>query len=165
MPSTACDDVSVTKLLGTVIGGDYPNYAGHRAVVGPVEITGQTWCVELCHFYNIETRYDGGNVKISTDGGSTWSLITPQAGYPNTANSDPECVPSEPVFTGDSNAFIRDCFDLSGYKGRSVLIGFDFGSDASVGYPGWYIKWVKFGASETPTEARKWGTIKTMFDE
>ena len=40
--------------------------------------------LEFWHYYNSEANYDGGNVKISINGGTTWTLLTPVGGYSNT---------------------------------------------------------------------------------
>ncbi len=164
IPAVACDGVQVTSILGTYLNSDYPSDAGEIAVIGPIFLDYCCWCMELCHFYDIEDRWDGGNVKISTDGGSTWQLITPAGGYDDTANDDCSCVPGEPVFTGWSGVFVRDCFDLTGYTGRQIWIGFFFGSDGSFEYCGWYPKWVKFGGYEpSATERSSWGSIKSQY--
>ena len=161
-PDVDCNYGAVTNVLGTIIGGNYLSYSGQIAYIGPVAITPESWCLELCHFYNIEGTWDGGNVKVSTDGGATWTLIYPLAGYPRTCNTSPRCVPSEDSFGGNSSTFIRDCFDLTPYMDQSVLVGFFFGSDGSVQYDGWYIKWAKFGTDATVAEPTGWGTIKSM---
>ena len=51
--------------------------------------------------------------------------------------------PGEPGFSYSSGGWIKSFFDLSDYVDMDFLIGFDFGSDGSVQYPGWYVKWVK----------------------
>ena len=158
----ACDDTPVTHILGTTLGGSYPSDAGEIAAMGPFYIDQYSTCLELCHYYHIEPCCDGGNVKVSTDGGATWTLIYPLAGYPRTCNTYPRCVPSEDAFGGNSSTFIRDCFDLNPYMGQDVLVGFFFGSDGSVQYAGWYIKWAKFGDDATAAEPGSWGTIKSM---
>lgn len=166
IPDVACDDVVVTKVLGTVIAGNYPPYAGEIAMVGPYSITLDCWCMELCHYYDTESGFDGANVKITTDGGATWELITPARGYDLDAYSSPNCIGGEPVFSGHqyNTTFLRDCFDISDYIGQSVWFGFFFGSDSSVQYPGWYIKWLKTGGGHvTPVEDTSWGAIKAMY--
>jgi hypothetical protein len=165
VPDIACDDVPVTNILGTTIAGDYPTSAGEIAMVGPFAIDQYSTCLELCHFYDIETSYDGGNVKVSTDGGTTWVPVSPSQGYPGSTNSFPFCIPSEPAYTGHPTfAFMRDCFDLSPFVGTNIMVGFFFGSDSSVTYPGWYIKWVKIGSSDSsPVQDGTWGTIKGMY--
>jgi len=124
--------------------------------------------MELCHYYDTEATYDGGNVKVSADGGATWSLVYPARGYDLTANSSPPCVALEPVFSGhnvaSAGAFVRDCFDLSDYIGQTIMVAFDFGGDSIIFYPGWYIKWVKIGSDEfSPVEQSTWGNIKAMY--
>lgn len=166
-PDVACDDVPVTNLLGTIIGANYPVSAGEIAVAGPffISVAEHCYCMELCHYYDIETNWDGGNVKVSTDGGATWTLVYPASGYPGSTNTSPLCIPSEPAYTGHPPfAFIRDCFDLSDFDGAEILVGFFFGSDSSVTYPGWYIKWLKIGGEQfTPVEDHSWSLIKSLY--
>ncbi len=172
-PEFACNGEETTTVLGTIVNGDYVTNAGEIAIVyadtlhSPfrISVAENCWCMELCHWYDIETSYDGGNVKVSTDGGMTWQLITPAGGYPGTTNSYPCAIPNEPAYTGHPPfAYIRDCFDLSAYDGMDILVGFFFGSDSSVTYPGWYIKWIKIGGEEfTPVEDTSWGAIKAMY--
>ncbi|MBD3347969.1 MAG: hypothetical protein GF400_02085 [Candidatus Eisenbacteria bacterium] len=167
IPTVACDDVPVTNVWGTNLAGDYPVQTGEGLVVGPFDITDECYCLELCHYYDIEFGFDGGNVKVSTDGGITWSLVYPFNGYDDILDSTyyiAECVAGEEVFTGQSDTFLRECFDLTEYIGQSIMVGFFFGSDSSVTYPGWYLKWVKIGGDEySPVEETSWGAIKAMY--
>ncbi len=167
VPAVACEDVPVTNILGTVVNGDYGDLAGETAVVGPFALNQYCTCLEICHFYDTENRFDGGNVKISTDNGATWTLITPSRLYDAVSYTGDVCVPLQDVFTGhgSSTFFHQDCFDISDYVGESILIGFFFGSDSSVGYyPGWYIKWLKIGSDDfSPVEGTSWGNIKAMY--
>jgi hypothetical protein len=92
------------------------------------------------HWYSTEATYDGGNVKISNDGGGTWNLITPTTGYNgplSTAYENP--IGGEEAFTGTSGGWIEATFDLSAYSHSSVSFKFDFGSDNSVAMVGWFI--------------------------
>ncbi|GEM_PF-2178817 len=174
VPDVACDSVAVTNLLGTVLDGMGFNDMGERAVIGPVVIEEDCSCMELCHHYFTQTGYECGNVKVSADDGVTWYLITPARGYDGSANCYddgywPKCVMCQPSFTGWSEGFIKDCFDLSSYLGQEILVGFDFGSDQIEPWYGWYIKWVKFGAPPTTAVERvaeerpSWGAVKVMY--
>ena len=111
---------------------------------------------------------------LSANDGVTWILIPPARGYDGSANyyDDgfwPKCIPGQPCFTGWSETFIKDCFDLGAYVGQEVLVGFDFGTDQIDPWYGWYIKSVKFG--EPPTsgvemideERPTWGAVKVMY--
>ncbi len=166
IPTVACDDVPVTNVLGTMLGGNYASSSGHIAAIGPYAITPDCHCLELCHYYDIEDGYDGGNVKVSADAGTTWYLVCPHDGYDDVLDSIydiADCVHGEQVFTGNSVTFVRDCFDLTDYIGESVLVGLFFGSDSSSEQSGWYIKWVKIGGGETAVEDSSWGAIKAMY--
>lgn len=167
IPGIACDGVPVTNVMGTALGGAYPVSTGGGFYLGPVPVTWQCFCLELCHYYDIETGFDGGNVKVSADGGATWTQISPFDGYDDILDSTyyiAECVHGEWVFCGHQTGFVRECFDLTDYMGSDVLIGFFFGSDSSVTYPGWYIKWAKLGSDEfTAVEETSWGVIKALY--
>jgi hypothetical protein len=166
VPDIACDDVPVTNILATTLAGDYPGGAGEIAAVGPFFIDQYCTCLELCHFYDTEARYDGCNIKVSTDDGTTWTLLVPSRGYDQALNSSNACIPDEEAFTGHQfdTAFLRDCFDITDYVGMEITVGFFFGSDSSVNYPGWYIKWVKIGSDDSsPVEDSSWGNIKALY--
>jgi hypothetical protein len=164
IPDIACDDVPVTNVWGTVLNGTYSANSGEILVV-PVFLDDCCWCMEICHFIDTEGYWDGGNVKVSVDGGATWQLITPANGYPEDACSTGNaCIPGEPAFSGHLGGFFRDCFDMSAFTGMDILVGFFFGSDGSVQYPGWYIKWVAFGGYEpSTTDETSWGGVKAMY--
>jgi hypothetical protein len=168
IPSTTCDGVPLTNALVTNLTGNYPVSKGEAAVVGPFQIYTGCRCLEICHYYDTESGYDGGNVKVSTDGGTTWTLITPSGGYPgiNTSTYYPnECTWNQRMFTGTSTTFIRSCFDISAYQGQTILVGFFFGSESYLTSDrGWAIKWLKIGGTDiSPVEGRSWGAIKALY--
>ncbi|MBD3347970.1 MAG: hypothetical protein GF400_02090 [Candidatus Eisenbacteria bacterium] len=168
IPTVACDDVPVTNVWGTVLAADYPVSVGEALVMGPCPISADCYCMELCHYYDTEFGYDGGNVKVSTDGGATWTLVQPFGGYDDVLDSTSyvaECVAMEEVFCGDSISFVRDCFDLTEFVGQEIMIGFFFGSESwDTTDLGWYLKWVKIGGDEySPVQNSTWGAIKGMY--
>jgi hypothetical protein len=166
IPMTACDNVPVTNVLATNLAGNYPVNAGEIAMVGPFTVTDECYCLELCHHFDSEASFDGGNVQVSLDGGATWTRIVPAAGYWGTANTSPMCIPSQPVFTGHtySTVWRRECFDVRSYIGHQIWVGFHFGSDSSVVYRGWAIKWLKLGGYPiSPVEEKSWGSIKSLY--
>ncbi|MCK4339530.1 MAG: choice-of-anchor J domain-containing protein, partial [Candidatus Cloacimonetes bacterium] len=96
------------------------------------------------HYYDFEnpsTFYDGGNVKISTNGGTSFSLITPEGGYDGTITAL-----GQPGFGGSNNDWELVVFDLSSYEGDDLMIRWHFASDGYVNnYYGWYIDDVLVG--------------------
>ncbi len=164
VPTTACDGVPVTNLLYALL----PVSAGESVIVGSFDITAICYCLELCHFYDLESNYDVGNVKVSTDNGVTWTLVTPFGGYDgiNTSTSYPSpCAYNENAFTGTSTTFVRDCFNLTEYVGQTILVKLDLGTDSyATSDLGWYIKWIKLGGEEqSPVAPSTWGAIKAMY--
>ena len=93
---------------------------------------------------NIYTGYawDGGIIEISTDGGSNWSQITPQGGYPFLIHYNEVSPFSEetPCFSGHREwQKITFLIDTNGY----VKFRFHFGADGYVTREGWYIDDIK----------------------
>ncbi|MCP4631956.1 MAG: T9SS type A sorting domain-containing protein [candidate division Zixibacteria bacterium] len=125
------------------------------------------------HWYDIEGRYDGGNVKISNDGGNNWTTISPAGGYDDTSNTACPLYPDS-LFTDHNQGFWEMVtFDLAAYAGDNVVFKFNFGADGSVVYPGWYIDDFMMGdatvqdtclvcsvVNQTPRVPRDNGTIQ-----
>jgi len=129
---------SGTKTWATNLSGNYSDYANGFLDSPLIDLgSGTSPWLSFYHWYEIESDYDGGNVKISTDGGQTFNLITPEGGYPDPDGID--VMPSEGVFTGRSGTYTSANFDISTYAGQQVVFRFHFASDDSVVYPGWYI--------------------------
>ena len=133
-----------SKLWATVLGGTYPinaNVTLDKAVtLPPGSVSLIFW-----HWYDTEASYDGGNVKISTDNGTTWTLLIPDGGYTGVANSANPLGLGNPIWTGHVQAYWeKETFNLNAYAGQSVIVRWHFGSDSSVVYPGWYIDDVCF---------------------
>ncbi|MEJ2720581.1 MAG: immune inhibitor A [bacterium] len=143
---------SGVNVWATVLGGDYPSYSDATLDIPPITLAASKPYAVLSfwHWYYIETNYDGGNVKVSTDGGSTWDVIAPFGGYDGTARSGNAGIPNEPCFTGYNNDFWQqELFDLSAYSGQQVIVRFHFGSDGSVQRSGWYVDDVRLRSTDT----------------
>ena len=142
-PTTGPDDAySGVNVWATMLGGNYSSSSNSKLDTPEIVVPGGSVFAELSfwQWYYIETNYDGGNVKISTDGGSSWTILTPDIGYDGTARSYNAGIPNEPCFTGyGSNFWHKATFNLTPYKGQAVIIRFHFGSDSSVNRAGWYI--------------------------
>ncbi len=152
---------------GTILNADYPSEAGDGLLSPPFEVNESACLMEILHYVHIETNYDGGNVTV--DG----QVIPPMAGYPAVISTSTGfyawCVDMEEGFTGNgysgpSEAWTLRCFDLSQFLGMTIQVEFDFGSDSSVVYPGWYIAYVKIGSVDpSAVDGETWGAIKGLF--
>ena len=108
------------------------------------------------HWYDIEDAgqatpegdesavlWDGGNIKISMDGGTTWDILEPNSGYNGRISSSRNNpMGGEPAFGGFSYGWRRVVAPLP--QGQSILLRFDFGTDAEDAtnpsvHAGWYI--------------------------
>jgi hypothetical protein len=144
------------SVWGTVLNSYYFNDSGHGLFSPLFTVTSSSNLVEVYHYFDIEYLYDGCNVCVGTGPGGT--VLHPVAGYtlPEISPSPSfyaYCVDGEPGWTGQSGAWRVDCFDLSAYMGTDIQIEFDFGSDASVFAPGWYLARVRVGGTATPDAA------------
>ncbi len=146
---------SGTNVWGTVLDGNYQNDADYRLETAsfdfssfepPILLTYWQW-YEIEGFYS--TPWDGGNIKISTDGGSSWNVITPDGGYP-ASGIIASALSGEDGYSGHGTTWTQAQFDLSAYAGLSdVMVRWHFGSDGSGPYPGWYIDDVAIDAHLT----------------
>ncbi len=146
---------SGANLWATILAGDYPNSANATLDVPQITlaVSKPYSLLSFWHWYNMETNYDGGNVKISTDGGATFQVITPVGGYDGTARTTNLGIPGEPCFTNLSNGWLEEMFDLSAYAGQSITLRFHFGSDTSVYRAGWYVDDVRLRSSDVDDAA------------
>jgi len=70
--------------------------------------------------YDMEPGCDYGYLKISTDNGTTWTTLDTYNG-------------------GSGDTFTQLSYDLSPYIGQNILVRFEYVTDSSVIYRGWYI--------------------------
>ncbi|MCK4339213.1 MAG: choice-of-anchor J domain-containing protein, partial [Candidatus Cloacimonetes bacterium] len=134
---------SGVNVWATNLSGYY-NYNNVNWYLHSPEFTVTSDTFTFYHYYDFEnpsTFYDGGNVKISTDGGTLFTLITPVGGYDGT-------IPAlgQQGFGGSNNEWELVEFDISNYEGQDVILRWHFASDPSINnYYGWYIDDVLVG--------------------
>ena len=157
------------NVWGTVLNGDYPNNAGEGLVSPVFTVTPDSYLLEILNYVHVENNYDGGNVKVNGE------VIEPVGGYTHPIISESVnfyafCVDGQPGFSGNgfsgpSQVWLAQCFDLSAYMGLDIQVQFDFGTDSSVSYPGWYLGYVRVGTDEggVATESRTLSDIKATF--
>ena len=152
---------SGSNLWATILNGYYPNSMWSSLVTPDIIVPSGTM-FKFWHWYDFESGWDGGNVKISTDGGTTYTIITPEGGYPGTLSNNPYMT-GQPGYTGHGgNSWNQAMFDLSAYEGMTVKILFETASDSTVTYPGWYIDDVGFSTTSWINEYNQTVTIPTI---
>jgi hypothetical protein len=130
---------SGSKVWATNLAGLYPASMWCSLITTPFTVPA-AFQFKFWHWYQFESNYDGGNVKITIDGGATWTLITPVGGYPGVMSSNPY-MNGQAAYTGTTAgaSWNQAVFDLSAYEGNVVQIMWETASDSSVQYNGWYI--------------------------
>ena len=127
------------KCSATNLEGYYGKNIRWQLTSPPISIenlalTRVVFCVY--HWYEAEPLFDGGNVRISTDGGTSWNLVEPEDEYPIESISG---LDGEPGFGGHSGRWVHSIFEISENIGNIVEMRLDFGSDASTEFSGWYV--------------------------
>ncbi len=93
--------------------------------------------LKFAHWYDMESESDGGNVQISTNGGLSWSVLTPEDGYPSQS-----VVEGQRGYTGTFGWKVRTV-PLDSYSGDTIQIAFRFTSDTTTTKEGWYVDDIK----------------------
>ena len=105
--------------------------------------------------YDIEFQWDGVVTEISTDGGTLWTDLPPDGGYPNTLaqtqGNGCNYPATQGAFTGTSGgAFVSRSRDLSAFAGQTVQIRWRFTSDGGAEEEGFYLDDVQVSNASTP---------------
>jgi hypothetical protein len=92
--------------------------------------------------WDLEDYWDFGFVRVSTDGGYTWTSLEDNEGY-STFDHDPSAHPkvveSLPGLTSWVPGWVTLSYDLSAYDGQDILIAFRLVTDWATHYGGWWI--------------------------
>lgn len=113
-------------------------------VTPPLTLTaGQSSNASFWTGWDLENRFDGGVVEVSNNGGSSWTMLTPAGGYPNTFTvSSDACgyATNTGCFTGlNQLTFQQKSVSLASYSGQSVMLRFNFSTDGASLGEGWYV--------------------------
>jgi hypothetical protein len=86
--------------------------------------------------YDIENNWDYGQVKISTNNGSTWIPLQGQYTNPGTGSFQPN---GEPLYDGTNSTWVKEEISLASYISSQVKIRFELLSDGYIEKDGWYV--------------------------
>ncbi|ANX13599.1 peptidase M6 [Fictibacillus arsenicus] len=140
-------------LINTPKTGSYEYFGGvgdeiDTNMVATVDLTGKTSAtLNFDSWYEIEKDWDYAFVQVSTDEGATWTSL----GNSNTTSNPvpgayPTIAPNLPGFTGNSNGWTAQEFDLSAYAGQKVQLKFRYITDWGTSEDGFYVDNVKVTA-------------------
>ncbi|HPN39466.1 MAG TPA: immune inhibitor A, partial [Melioribacteraceae bacterium] len=137
---------SGTKMWGTKLISNYSSGPLLSSLETPeMQVVSNNASLTFWHTYDFESSYDGGNVKMSKNGGA-YNLITPQNGYPGVISTNYDNpLGGQNAYVSSSN-WVNAFFDLSNLlsAGDIVKFKFDFGVDNSIQYKGWYVDDISF---------------------
>jgi hypothetical protein len=126
---------SGVKLWATNLSGQYPNNANFILKTQPISV-GNGAVLSFWHMLQCENSWDGGNVAVSNNGGTAWTIIPPATGGSYITNV---IGMGEPGFSGGPSTWTEVTFNLSQFANQEIIIRWRFGSDNSVQGNGWFI--------------------------
>ncbi|MFO7524062.1 MAG: immune inhibitor A, partial [Ignavibacteriaceae bacterium] len=86
--------------------------------------------------FDIEDDWDYGQVKVSTNNGSTWIPLEGEYTEPGTGSFQPN---GQPVYDGVESNWVREDIPLTGYTSAQVKFQFQLRTDGSLTRDGWYV--------------------------
>jgi len=126
---------SGTKLWASNLSGNYPDLVTYNLYTPIYALqTGST--LSFMHRYGFENNYDGGNISISTNGGDSWTLLTPTGGYTHNSLSG---LAGQAGYSGTIANWQPVSISLNQYANQLVMFKFRLGSDGGTTGIGWFI--------------------------
>ncbi len=128
-----------------------------NALVSPVLAPVAGSVLAFWHRFEMESGWDGGHLWVSTDGGTSWSVIPGSAfimnGYNGTiaaSTSNPFPGPGWTGTVGSAGSFVQVQVDMSAYAGPNVRVRWVESTDSSVSRPGWWLDSVSLSGACVP---------------
>lgn len=120
----------------------------------PLSLTaGEATQLSFWTLYDVENQWDGGVVQVSSDGGTSWSSLGLDQGYPGTfRQSSDACgfATGAPAFTGTNLTWTQYTANLSAFAGQTIQIRFIFSTDGAEQQEGWYVDDVQISHVAVP---------------
>ena len=113
-------------------------------ITPPFELTpGQASTLSFWTVWDIEQGWDGGVVEISTNGGASWTRLTPSQGYPSSITQGGTLcgiAQGSGAFTGMGHfTWSPYDVDLSAYAGQTVQTRWLYRTDQGQTGEGWFV--------------------------
>jgi len=98
--------------------------------------------------FDIESDYDYGQIKISTNDGTTWIPLSGKYTQPGVS---PQPV-GQPVYDGSVSNWVKEEISLAGYLSSQVKLQFQLKTDGGVTRDGWYLDEIGVFIYSIPTD-------------
>jgi len=113
-------------------------------ITPPFELTpGQASTLSFWTAWDIEQGWDGGVLEISTNGGASWTRLTPSQGYPSSITQGGTLcgiAQGSGAFTGMGHfTWSPYDVDLSAYAGQTVQTRWLYRTDQGQTGEGWFV--------------------------
>jgi immune inhibitor A len=142
--------------VNTPAAGSYEYWGGQADeidtnMVTSVDLTGKTAAaLTFDAWYDTEEQWDFAFVQVSEDNGATWKSL----GNNNTrsdvvAEGYPTILDSMPGFTGNSDGWKGQSFDLSAYAGKKIQLRLRYATDWGSSFTGFFADNIKVTADGT----------------
>lgn len=114
-------------------------------MVTTVDLTGKSSAtLTFDAWYDIEEQWDFAFVQVSEDNGATWkSLGNSNTRSDVTSQGYPTILDSMPGFTGKSNGWQAQSFDLSAYSGKNIQLRLRYATDWGTSHIGFFADNIK----------------------
>lgn len=86
--------------------------------------------------FDIESNWDYGQVRVSTNNGSSWIALQGLYTEPGTGSFQPN---GQPVYDGIQTSWVREEISLASYTSGQVKLQFQIRTDGSQVRDGWYV--------------------------
>ncbi len=86
--------------------------------------------------WDIENNWDYGQVKLSTNNGSSWTPLQGLYTNPGTGSFQPN---GEPLYDGTQTNWVREEISLTGLTSSQNKLRFELKTDGSITKDGWYV--------------------------
>lgn len=86
--------------------------------------------------YDIESNWDYGQLKVSTDNGTTWTPLQGKYTEPGQGSFQPA---GQPVYDGPRTTWVKEEISLGSFSNKLIKLRFELKSDGSVFKDGWYV--------------------------
>lgn len=131
--------------VNTPPAGSYEYWGGQQDemdsnMVTSVDLTGKSSAsLSFDAWYDIEEQWDFAFVQVSTDGGQTWKSLGNNFTRSDVVSEGyPTIIDSMPGFTGNSNGWQKESFDLSPYAGQKIQLRLRYATDWGSSYTGFF---------------------------